>query len=286
MSGKYSKMKANGGINAESKFHANRFLRVHLHILKALHEEARITPPISGDSRVEEQYWGLMDDFLVERNTIRRTTKRAQRMREICDEAMEFQKTVPPIPVAKNQAFSHQFSPQFQRHGSRNHDLKGPRSNFKFGSSAMMLITQPSPHYFSNRTPRGWNGRGDQSTGQRNPMIQCEMTEEEGGNVFGIVSGLLKRKHKLASRHLDRRTSKFQALVKESQSRIETLNSELIVEKERTISAMGSANEDIENLLLAKEECEDRQVMIETKIRLWKLLLHDLKGTISVQTPP
>jgi len=279
-------MKANGGINAESKFRANRFLRVHLHILKALYEEERMAPPASGDSRVEEKYWGVMEEFLVERNAIRRTTKRAQRMREIYDEAKEFQKTVLPLSVVNGHMLSHQISPQLQRHGTRNHDLKGPRSNFKFGSSAMMLITQPSPHYFPNRTPRGWNGRGGQSTSQRNSMMRGEMAEEEGGNVFGIVSGLLKRKHKLASRHLDRRTSKLQALVKESQSRIETLKSEMVAEKETNILAVGNTTENIENFILAKEEREDQQVRIETKIRLWKLLLHDLLGTISVQALP
>ncbi len=268
-------MNTDSGINAESKFRANRFLRVHLHILKVLYDQEGMVPPTSGDS-IDEKYWGIIEAFLVERNTIRRTTKRAQRMLEIHDEAMEFQKNLPPISIVNNPILSHQFSP---RHGTRNHD-KGSRSNFKFGSSALMLITQPSPHY---RTPRGWNGRGGQSALRRNE-VQGETMDNVGGNAFGIVSGLLKRKHDLASRGLNRRTSKLRALMKESQRRIETLDSELKATKEIQVSSVHNLGDNIEDFILAKEEREDRQVRIETKIRLWKLLLHDLMGTISVQT--
>ena len=265
--------------NLQSKFRANRFLWVHLHILKALYEQDRLSQYTSGDCRVEDKYWDVVEAFLKERNSIKKMTKRTQRMCDIHDEAKEFQKQIPPFSIINNHVISHQVSPQFKRLGNRTSDSKGPRSNLTFGSSALMLITQPSPRYLPNRPSLGWNGtsRGHDSGG-RNTV------EDDGGNAFGIVSSLLKRKHDLASRHLKQRTSKLRALVTESQSRIEILSSELIVEKDKEKSMFESFGTSIDDFIIAKEECEDRQVKIESKIRLWKLLLHDLLGTISVQS--
>ena len=264
-------MKIDRRVNGESKFRANRFLRVHLHILKALYEEESSNGSIPGENCVQEKYWDAVEGFLVERTTIKRANKRARRMGEIHDEAVNFQKTAPPLSVVGSHIISHQVSPQFQRYTARNTAAKGPRSNF-------MLITQPSPLYPTTRTPRGWNGRGSHSGRQRNE-IQNSM-EEDGGNAFGIVSGLLKRKHALVSRHLNRQNSLLLGLVKESQSRIETLESNLVSEKEN--ASLDPSKNSIEDLMMEREESEDRQVRIETKLRLWKLLLHDLLGTISI----
>ena len=283
-------MKIDSRINAESKFRANKFLRVHLHILKALYEQEPSTRSTPGDCRVEKKFWDAIEDFLSERNTIERATKRAQRMREIHNEAMEFQKTIHPFSIVNNHIISHHLSPKLKRHSDRNSDPKGPRSNFKLGSSSLMLITQPSPHYLPKRQPRGWNGRGCQSGGQRNQNgnidvfheIQSDAMDEDGGNVFGIVSGLLKRKHSLSSRHLNRRTSTLQTLVKESRKRLNALHSDFVVEKEKEKLIFINFEKHIKNSIMAREECEDRQVRIETKIRLWKLLLHDLLGTITI----
>jgi len=278
-------------INLQSKFRANRFLRVHLRVLKALYEQETPTQSTSEDCHVEDKYWDVVENFLKDRNAIKISAKRTQLMRGIHDEAKEFQKNIPTFSIINNHIISHQVSPQFTRVGNRNNDPKAPRSNLTFGSSSLMLITQPSPHYLPNRPSRGWNGRGCKSGGRRNSKrnidtfydMQSETTEDDGGNAFGIVSGLLKRKHNLASRHLNQRTSKLRALVKESRSRIETLNSELIAEKDNEQSIFKISGKSIENVVTAKEECEDCQVRIETKIRLWKLLLNDLFGTISVQ---
>lgn len=279
-SGKDRSTNVDSSINLQSKFRANRFLRVHLHILKALYEQEISTQSMSGDCRVEEKYWDVVEAFLKERNSIKKMTKRTQRMCDIHDEATEFQKQTPPFSIINNHVISHQVSPQFKRLGNRTNDPKGPRSNLTFGSSALMLITQPSPRYLPNRPSLGWNGTRGCDSGGRDTI------EDDGGNAFGIVSGLLKRKHDLASRHLKQRTSKLRALVTESQSRIEILNSELIAEKDKEKSMFESSGTTIDDFIIAKEECEDRQVKIETKIRLWKLLLHDLLGTISVQSQP
>lgn len=265
-------MKIYNRINGELKFRANRFLRVHLHILKALYYEESSNESTSREIPVDEKYWDAIQGFLVERNTINRANKRARRMSEIHNEALDFQKTAPPLPIVGNHIISHQVSPQYQRYTTRNTAVKGPRSNF-------MLITQPSPLYPTNRTPRRWSGRASHSGGQRNE-IQVYSMGEEGGNAFGIVSGLLKRKHALVSRHLNRRNSLLLGLVKESQSRIETLESNLLSEKEN--SSLDLSKNRIEDLMMEREESEDRQVRIETKLRLWKLLLHDLLGTISI----
>ena len=170
------KMQIESRINGDPKFRANRFLPVHLHILKALYDEE----PTNGSNSVEAKYWDVMKGFLAERNTIKRANKRARRMGEIHDEARNFQKSAPPLSIANNPIISHQVSPQFQRYNNRNTGVKGTRSNF-------MLITQPSPLYPSARTPLGWNGRGSNSGGRRNE-IQGNIMEEGGGNAFGMVS--------------------------------------------------------------------------------------------------
>ena len=95
---------------------------------------------------------------------------------------------------------------------------------------------------------------------------------------------MLKFKHKLAYRDLNRQTSKLGALIKESRSRIKNLSSELVALKEKEKSILNNSGTNLEDFILAKEECEDCEVRIETKIRLWKLLLLDLLETISVQS--
>jgi hypothetical protein len=275
-SGKDRNTNTDGRINLRQKFRANKFLRVHLHVLKALYEQETPMQPITGGRHVEKKYWDAVEKFLKERNSIKRSTERTQRMRRIHDEAKEFQKMIPSFSIASDHIISQQVSPQLKRLRNHNSDRKGPLSNLAFGSSALMLITQPSPRYLPGRPPSGWNGGGCKTGGD----MQSDTIEDDGSNAFGIVSGLLRRKHNLASRRLNQRTSKLRALVEESRRRIEILKSELIAEKQNESTIRGSGKS-IETFETRMEACEDRQIRIETKIRLWKLLLHDLLATIS-----
>jgi len=97
-----------------------------------------------------------------------------------------------------------------------------------------------------------------------------------GENAFGIVSGLLKRRHHLASTHLNQRISTLRALVKESQNRIENLNSGVNIER-YNFKILEDNNE---TFVVPKEKDEDFRVRIETKIGLWRLLLRDLTETL------
>jgi len=244
--------------------------------LKALYEQETQMQPTPGGCHVENKYWDAVENFLKERNSIKRSTERTRRMRRIHDEATEFQKMIPSFSIASDHIISQQVSPQLNRLRHHNSDRKGSLSNLAFGSSALMLITQPSPRYLPGRPPSGWNGGACKTGGD----MQSDAVEYDGSNAFGIVSGLLRRKHSLASRRLNQRTSKLRALVEESRRRIEILKSELIAEKQKE-SAIKGSGKSIEAFETRMEACEDRQIRIETKIRLWKLLLQDLSATIS-----
>eukprot|EP00536_Pseudo-nitzschia_multiseries_P018831 jgi/Psemu1/230445/e_gw1.3193.3.1 len=181
------------------------------------------------------------------------------------------------LPAIDDEIIAHLGSPHFHRIGNRNrkhnrkhkhkhkhnkHAIKGvARSNRSRSSAAIVLITQPSPHYHSHRSPRAraWTGATSNRSGGRNQGENDDSDNEDGGNAFGIVSGLLKRKHRLASRQLNERTTNLRLLAKESQERIALLHSRLIA-----------------NILETREEYEDCLVRIETKTNLWKLLLQDL----------
>ena len=274
--------------NAQSKLRANKFLRIHLQILKALYQDGALPASMSEDCHVEEKYWEFIKGFLKERDAIKRTTKRAQCMRGIHEEAMEFEKNVSAFPVINNDIIAHQVSPQFVRIGNRKSSLKGARSNLSFRSSALMLITQPSPLYHPHRP-----SHSKRNSNFVNNTQESDNLEEDGGNAFGIVSGLLKRKRHLASRHLNQRTTDLRALVKETQNRIEILNSQLIAERDKEKSLFifeggtevnyTSSEKSREDFAVAKEECEDCLLRIETKIGLWKLLLQDLFGTMLIK---
>ena len=261
------------------KFRANRFLRVHLQVLKALYEQ-QTQPESTPDGRhLEKKHWDVIESFLKERGAIKGTMKRTQRMREIHEEAMEFQKSVSASSVVENRIVTHPFSPQLTRIGNRKREF-----------TALTLITQPSPRSLPKRSSHAWAGIGSKSGGRRNSNRNINMfynmhsdsAENDRGNAFGMVSGLLKRKYNLASRRLTQRTVKLRALVKECQHRIEILDSQLVVEKKNKDFLSGRAV----NMMHSFEEHEDALVRIETKIGLWKLLLQDLSGTISEKRIP
>lgn len=230
--------------SSRSKFRANKFLRVHLQVLKALYQEPE------EDCRVEERYWSSIASFLTERKTCATLVKRAQTMGGICEEAMEFQKQL-SASCTENELFvAHPLSPRFYR------------KNGVGLSRSSGLVTQASP-YYSHRPPPIWNSVAVRSTPQNN-----NKTEDEAYSAFGIVSGLLRRKHRLAAKNLKQRTINLRGLVAESRDRIRILESRL--HSARTTS----------HPTTTIEEQEDCLVRIETKLGLWKLLHRDLMNTL------
>ena len=270
-----------------SKFLANRFLRVHFQVLKALYEKDTSSHLVSLDIRVKDEYWSSVEIFLRERNTIQRTTKRAQRMRDILDEAREFQNNMPTFPIMSNHVKSYQTSPQFKSHNIFSDDSKVTQPKSTFGS---MLITQPSPRGLPNQ-PSRWNSKfgGRKILNKDNDALhntQSNMMRDEQGNAFGLVSGLLERKYSLARRQLNQRTCKLQILTKECRRHIEILSSDLAMLKDNGFSIRKYPEMSNHDFKQAKEECENLQILIETRIRLWRLLLHDLSQTMFVQLNP
>jgi len=233
--------------NTLSKLRANKFLEVHLHILMSLYKD-------ENDFPVEEKYWESIKHFLKERRAIKITAERVQRMSSVCEEAVEF---------------------EVNRTSYRKKSFK--KSNLSF--RAHMLITQPSP--FLNRPSRTTSQPSDPKNSSRKDDLiyytkRRDNLEMVGENAFGIVSGLLKRRHHLASTHLNQRISTLRALVKESQNRIENLNSGVNIER-YNFKILEDNNE---TFVVPKEKDEDFRVRIETKIGLWRLLLRDLTETL------
>eukprot|EP00537_Pseudo-nitzschia_pungens_P006943 CAMPEP_0172377618 /NCGR_PEP_ID=MMETSP1060-20121228/68993_1 /TAXON_ID=37318 /ORGANISM="Pseudo-nitzschia pungens, Strain cf. cingulata" /LENGTH=298 /DNA_ID=CAMNT_0013105319 /DNA_START=212 /DNA_END=1105 /DNA_ORIENTATION=- len=273
--GRQSDIKA-GGVSSsnrdepcsDAKFRANKFLRVHLQILKALYQQDSSSESIKEDGQVEERYWRFINFFLKERDACVALVQRAQRMRGIYEEAMEFRKNTVPFPVIDDDIIAHQVgSPQLHRIGNRKHTInKGARSNLS-RSSAIVLITQPSPRYNSHRSSHAWTGTANRSGGRIKQ--EKDETEENGGNAFGIVSGLLKRKHRLASRQVNERTTNLRTLVRESNNRVELLQSRLTEVKVKQKTSLTNSSIGREDFLETKEEYEDCLVRIETKKSLW-----------------
>lgn len=243
--------------NTLSKPRANKFLEVHLHILMSLYKD-EFANSEANDVPVEEKYWESIKHFLKERRTIKITTERVQRMGFICEEAIEFEV---------------------------NHASKRKKSSKESNLSFRALITQPSPFLNRSSHVRSWTGTTSKPNDPKNSSRKDDLNyytkrrdnlEMAGGSAFGIVSGLLKRRHHLVSTHLNQRISILRALVKESQNRIENLNSRVDIGRYN----FKNSEENNEIVVVAKETDEDFRVRIETKKGLWKLLLRDLTETL------
>jgi len=202
--------------NAHSKF-----LMVHLQILKLLYQEE--DGKHKTEDQAEENFWQNIERFLKERRVIKTATRQAQSIGAIYDEAVEFEKSV---------------------------------ANLSYRSSALMLITQPSPlhRYQTHNGNHPSHYTGCLLNGTTNPDIRADimstsrnvdrirsdnnlgsfgdynLEEETRGNAFGIVSGLLKHKYQLSSKGLGAIPI---ALVTESKKRIENLDSQLNCNKKR-----------------------------------------------------
>lgn len=236
----------------EFKLDANRFLRVHLHMLKSLYVEDSSASFIE-DSKVDESEWKCIEQYLQERDGIQRMGSAVQHIHDIHKDAVKFQETVssqdPPLSMVVTVPIT---SPVTGR------AIGGGRltpSNLMYRSSLMTISQATAPvsphslcyrqrihdrpqlttHFWTSRTPVNsshhpgfaiGNGR-NQGTSYFRHDGSCGNTCIEKGNPFGIVSGLLKRKYQCASKCLSNKSAPYQSLSLKIHSRIHSLGSRL-----------------------------------------------------------
>lgn len=243
------------------------FLFLHLQILRALYGDPidcndKIHTMIPEDGETNEELWGKIQTFLKEREQLREMADNVRSVRGVHEEAVAFMKEQKEIA-------STMASPWMINGGIPN----------VFGSRTL-FSSQPSPHHHHHYPP--------------NFSLSVSHPDEgvgEGG-CFGLIAGLLKRKCQIAESNLRIQTNPFRPLLKDVSSRIETLEGLL-----NGLKNFPTEHEDTDDdstemdprtqksvpervlPLPTNDQNEEVTARRETKLRLWKMLLLDLKSS-------
>jgi hypothetical protein len=324
---------AGAGVQQHPKLRANRFLRMHLVLLKALYaeEDDPSNTPCKEDNKVEEDDWICVDEFLRDRDRIQAIGSMVEQMGSVYSEAMKLQHTVagqdPTLSMTVTVPITATTSPTIR--GGRSTVTSGrlTPSNLMYRSSSLLIITQASAgrgvsspqhtqasryhhhyHMYDRTHPRAFlrtsttpihnrfyrhpegnaiqNGSRHYRGTDREGLdeVGCNAEEESlggGENALGIVSGLLKRKHQIARKHLNKKSAPYRSLLWNVQSRIQNLEEKLhdqakLVELENGVDHDRFGSSD---WIAAKERIDESIARMETKMKLWRVLWHELKAT-------
>lgn len=294
-------------IQQHSKLRANRFLRMHLVILKALYCDAEgSSTPFMEDSAVEDDDWNCIDEFLRERDRIQTISSTVEHMGSIHKEAVKFQHTLDgwdpslamtvTVPITTSPATgrtiaSGRLTPSNRMYRSslmiitqasasrtsplqaRCHQVVRDRTHSR---ALLWTSTTPVNRFYHPEVTTLQNGR-NRGTGKEEEG--CSNDEESGGgdNAFGIISGLLKRKHQIARKHLSKKSAPYRSLLLSIHSRIQDLEVRL-KEHAEMLDKEGVDNDSfMPDYIAAKERADESRARMETKINLWWVLLNELK---------
>jgi hypothetical protein len=301
----------------DSKLRANKFLRMHLQILRALYAEDS-SSPFKEDSEVEESEWSCIDAFLRERDRIQTIGSMVHQMGSIREEAVKFQQTV----AGRDPPLSMTVSVPITSPGTGRTITCGrlTPSNLMYRSSLMIIAqasartspqqrgrpqlmcdrTNSRAHFWTSTTPVNMfyhpevttvKGRNNCTDKVENETCKGEGWSGGGDNAFGIISGLLKRKHQSACNRLKKKSVPYRSLLLSIYSRIQDLEVRLKDEAEmnekkglspfETVLDESHCHQDRVSFgsewTAAKERAEESKARMQTKIYLWQILLYELK---------
>jgi hypothetical protein len=315
----------------QPKLHANRFLRVHRQILKSLYAE---DPSASLDEEdpVDDTEWNCIDAFLREREAIQTMAAKVRHMGDVHEEALTFQGTEAAAaphqdpPTLSMDVTAPVTSPITGRAIGSSCGLLTPSSKLTSVRSTRKIVAQPTAPPSTTASPlkHGSAGRRRLTWASATPIkmfhhpgfsagkaggrgIANADNDRYGdetdrrGDAFGIISGLLKHRHQIASNRLDRKSAPYRSLLLNVDARIDRLEARL---KDLTEGNGGEArsncivNGDGKNnktraergcscytdsnfgadWMAAKELGDESRVRIATKVSLWKVLFDDLKA--------
>jgi len=240
------------------------FLRLHLHLLKSLYDPDTFQLNYEGadgdlvevkdDGEVQDDVFGAIEQFVKQRRQLSglvHTVKLNKAVEETASKCLndndkEGEEHSPtPMAVPSNDV---------------------PKSIFAL-SSAMSLSSQQSP--YGQRLLSG------------NYSSVLSQSSSKGAN---LLAALLKRKYLIANRTLRRETHVFQELLSNVKKRIETI--ETLLAELKGAPGLQSSESGTENQSPNASssnqhqlpENEEMVARLETKHRLWEMLLKDMKA--------
>jgi hypothetical protein len=235
----------------------NHFLLLHLQILRSLYSptilddedvsaDANKAIDKEEDGEVSDDFFATIHKFLKERSKLRGLVESVKMSKGVQEEAAIF--------VKEEKESASALTPN-----SPGRTREALPNMFSRSSSAM-IPSQQSPYpqrYFSASL------RNDQS--------------EMNSGSLNLMAVLLRRKYLIADKMLKQQTDPFKAVFFDVRQRVQKIESLLSKQSEDTVDA-STENAQVSPGTLPDESEEDI-ARLETKLRLWKLLLLDLEST-------
>ena len=234
---------------------SKKFLLLHLQILRALYEDPLVDNKDEEqkkssveDGAMNDEMWEKIHKFLQERDQLRAKAKKVELLQGIHEEALLF--------------------------------MREERE-----------IERSMPNPWVNGVPNMFNSHSIYtSTSQHSPQSRFRTSSHpepnEGVDCFGLMAGLLRRKYEITDAQLKETTSPFLPLLTDIENRIEKLEKLLKEEQEHSVEKEETAASELataypfsisEIAPPSQRLNEESLARLETKLRLWNMLLLDLK---------
>ena len=240
---------------------STRFLSFHLQLLRALYNNDNDNnDESSSETNVEEITWEMTSRYLQQRETIKSMTQKANHCSGIHEEALHVLDQEPSMSPA----------------WTTREILPPPPPSMMNSTLLTSTTSQHSPH-----TPR----YPTQTTG----------TTAGGDNrSFRVVASLLGRKSRMTTARLQQQIKPFRPLVTAVERRLALLD-QLARQQQQQQTALQHQNHHHHvpllvlsstsstetpvagNVLVQQQDMEESLAQMETKRRLWSILLQDLK---------
>jgi hypothetical protein len=220
------------------------------------------------DGNVEDGLWDMIQTFLKDRQELRVMADEVESYRGVHDEALRFMEeqreemanSMPPPPVEEDIP-SMIFSSSRTMYASSSQKQHSPFAGVRFSGA---------PSFLSGT------------------QINMDPMSQGGVGAFGLIAGLLKRKYCLADDELKEKTKPFLPLVDTVGQRIATLEAlmmggredEFPVEETEGMTVNTSKSSEKKPVgFVSDTPDEELMARMDTKLRLWKLLLLDLSSS-------
>jgi hypothetical protein len=233
-----------------------KFLPFHLQLLRALYNDNGDAK--SSETHVEDDTWEMTSRYLQQRVTVKSMTQTANYYSGIHEEALNVLDQEPATSPAWATSY-----------------LLPPPPPPIMNSTLLSSTSQHSPH--TPRYPTQTGGAGS--------------SQHAGGDShrsFRVVASLLGRKSRMATARLQQHTRPFRPLLTVVERRLALLD-ELAHQQQHTalqhqnhvalplLSSTSSTETPVAGNVLVQEDMDESLARIETKRRLWSILLKDLQ---------
>jgi hypothetical protein len=259
---------------------AKKFLLLHLQILRAVYDDTDAQndedTPLE-DGTVDQENWNIIQNFLKEREGIQCMFDQVQSCQGVHEEAVQF------IHEQREEIMLSASCGDW----ATAHAVTAPSM---LRSSSLLFKTQPSPH---GKVPRFSASSSLLSAAARDDEDVSNQSES-----FGLIAALLRQKYDIANDMLTEKTNPYRKLLQDVRRRLAILgelrrkeespppspSKEAAGENNNNESSRSDETRTPDKRLRlddffsrqSQDSNEESLARLDTKLRLWKLLLNDL----------